>query len=87
MNRIENVRITSAERRTNSASGNPMWTLHTDRGTFTTDADSSVGGVITNFQNPEQPEYAIGDNAPAVTLLTNGRSRVIGIEKKGVVLR
>lgn len=79
--RIENVRITAAERRNNSTSGNPTWRLFTDQGTFTTEPDAQIGYSIANLSNSRLDTYAIGDDAPPVTLLVRGYERVYGIER------
>lgn len=84
--KIENVRIAAAERRNNSNAGNPRWRLSTDHGTFDTETDGQIGYTVSNLANSRRPDFAIGDDAPPVTLVLRG-SRVIRIERNATVLR
>lgn len=86
--RIDNVQIRAAERRTNSANGNPRWKLHTSEGTFTTADDASLGYAIENYTDRHRPDtFVIGDGAPAVTLIVSSTSaRVCYLEKDGELM-
>lgn len=87
--RIEGVQIRAAERRRNSANGNPGWKLHTSEGTFLTENDASLNYGIENYTNSRHPDtFVIGDGVPEVTLIVTSRAaRVCYIEKDGEILR
>jgi hypothetical protein len=42
------VVLRGATRRTNSANGNPVWTLHTGDGDYVTGADYAIGYEVSN---------------------------------------
>jgi len=86
-NRIANVHIFRAERLGNTVNGNPRYRFHTDHGTFLMQSDAALGYAVENYTNTRFPDtYAIGSDAPAVTLVTSAAGRVFGIEKDGKVL-
>jgi len=66
-----------AERLNNSASGNPRWRLHTDRGSFITSSDASCNYEVENL---------LGDQKGAlveITLTRAGRvSEIVRVESR-----
>ena len=86
--RIGPLHIFAIQRRPHSVNGNPRFLLTTSGGTFNTKPDAALSYAIENYTNSHYPDtYAIGDDAPAVTLLATPRGLVWGIEKDGEVLR
>lgn len=79
--------IHSVERRNSSANGNPTFVLHTSEGDYRTQTDATLGYGIENLTNSRFPAtYVIGDDVPAVTLLSTPTGRVWGIELDGKIL-
>ena len=87
VNRIGPLHIFGIERRTLSTNGNPRFTLYTDYGTFQTQSDAALRDSIENYANSRRADtYAIGDDAPAVTLIATKANKVYAIEKDGELL-
>lgn len=86
--RITDVVIHSIERKTNSASGNPRWTLHTNEGSFDTSPDCALGYGLENYTSARSGTFIIGNPAnPTVTLLATPAHKVWALEYQGRTLR
>lgn len=78
MNRVD-VTVHGIEPLRNSASGNRVFRLHTDRGSFRTESDSTVAGAVASMR------HGVALGLPVtVTLLTDDtKGTVRGIERDG----
>lgn len=80
MNRLE-IRLYGIEPLKNSASGNRVFRLHTDVGSFRTEPDSAAAGTVNSLRH----EVASPFNDPlALTLLLDDKTRTVrGVERDG----
>lgn len=67
------VEVYSAEALTNSASGNPRWTLHTSKGAFTTLTDTTCAWGVQNLMR--LPTLS----RKRITIVVDRRDRVVDI--------
>ena len=80
----EDVEIHSVVRLPPSASGIPRWTLHTNKGSWTTQTNAPFNRKVESLQDPNQDaRCVIGKPGRTVTLIHTRSNEVVGLIYRG----